>query len=168
MQRSLEVSAPLTAGLELVVEILSRDPARVLTGTSAAGNEVFAAEIAVELGGGTSLAHEVDMVFDHRPDDGAVGHFGLSWRARDHQGAFPVFGGDLEVQPDGDGSRLRLCGHYSLPLGAVGAFGDRLLGHRLARRSVQGFLDAAAARIDAEVADATVSVGEPHPELYLG
>jgi hypothetical protein len=55
-----------------------------------------------------------------------------------------------------------------LPLGAVGAFGDRLLGHRLARRSVQGFLDAAAARIDAEVADATVSVGEPHPELYLG
>lgn len=183
MERALEGTVPVEAGPERVIQILSRDPAGVLTGMPSADQGAFVAEMAVELGGGTSLAHEVDVVFGRRPDEGAVGRFGLSWRARDHEGAFPVFEGDLEVHPDGDGSQLRLSGHYSLPLGAVGAFGDRLLGHRVARRSIQGFMEAAAARIDAALApepeagasvapprtaDVTVTIDEVHPELYLG
>jgi hypothetical protein len=78
---------------------------------------------------------------------------------------------------------LHLSGHYSVPLGAVGAFGDRLLGHRVARRSVQAFLEAAATRIDAKLSgeaengesmippptsEITVTIDEVHPELYLG
>src|SRR5437879_4080817 len=145
MERALAASVRIEAGPEPVIEILSSDPAGILTGMPSANTGAFAAAIAVDLGGGTSLAHEVDMAFGRLPDDGPVGRFGLSWRPHDHQGALPAFGGDLEVHPDGNGSRLQLSGHYSLPLGPVGGFGDRLLGHRIARHSVKDFLEAAGA-----------------------
>lgn len=183
MERALEGTIPVEAGPERVTQILSCNPADVLTGLPSVDQGAFVAEMTVELGGGTSLAHEVDVVFGRRPDAGAVGRFALSWRARDHEGAFPVFEGELEVHPDGHGSQLRLSGHYSLPLGPVGAFGDRLLGHRVARRSIHAFMEAAAARIDAAVAreaeagasaarpptaDVTVTVDAVPSELYLG
>jgi len=183
MERALEASVRVEAETEPVIEILSRDPAGILTGMASPDTGAFAAEIAVDLGGGASLAHEVNMVFGRLPDDGPVGRFALSWRARDHQSALPAFGGELEVHPDGEGSRLQLTGHYSLPLGPVGRFGDHVLGHRIARRSVQAFLDAAGARIDAELAqmrdadrsearpptgNVTVTIEDVHTELYLG
>ena len=182
MERALEASVRVEAGPEPVIEILSRDPAGILTGRPSPDTSAFAAELVVDLGGGTSLAHEVDVAFGRLPDDGPVSRFGLAWRAHDHQGALPAFGGDLEVHPDGKGSRLQLSGHYSLPLGPVGGFGDRLLGHRIAHRSVQSFLEAAGARIDAEIAQTraagsmagprtesvTVAIEDVHTELYLG
>jgi hypothetical protein len=152
----------------------------VLTGRASPNKESFAAEIAVEVGGGTSLAHEVDVVFGRLLEDEDVGRFGLSWRGREHEGLFPVFGGDLEVHPDGTGSVLRLAGHYTLPLGVVGAFGDGLVGHRFARRAIQGFVEAAAGRIEASLARElliTVPVSGPgrdlrpvetHSEIFLG
>jgi hypothetical protein len=85
------------------------------------------------------------------------------------------------VHREGAGSRLRLAGHYSLPLGSVGAVGDRLGGHRVAERSVRAFLEAAAARVDAIIvredgdalpatrtADIPVAVSGTRSELYLG
>ena len=183
MERALEATVRVEAEPEPVIQILASDPAGILTGMPSPDTEAFAAEIAVELGGGTTLAHEVDVAFGRLPDDGVVGRFGLSWRAHDHQGALPTFGGDLEVHPDGKGSRLHLSGHYSLPFGPVGGLGDRLLGHRIAQRSIQSFLDAAGARIDAELAqkrapdgsmarpateNMTVTIEDVHTELYLG
>jgi hypothetical protein len=183
MERALEASVRVEASPEPVIEILSRDPARILTGMSSPDTSAFAAELAGDLGGGTSLAHEVDVAFGRLPDDGSLSRFGLSWRAHDHQGALPAFGGDLEVHPDGKGSRLQLSGHYSLPLGPVGGFGDRLLGHRIAHRSVQALLEAAGARIDSALAqerhaggsgagrqteNVTVTIDDVHTELYLG
>jgi len=183
MERPLEANVRVEAEPELVIVSLSSDPAGILTGMPSSDTGAFAAEIAVDLGGGASLAHEVDVAFGRLPDDGPVGRFALSWHAHDHQSALPAFGGDLEVHPDGGGSRLQLIGHYSLPLGPVGRFGDQLLGHRIARRSVQAFLDAAGARIDAELAqmrDAArfesrspteneiVTIEDVRTELYLG
>jgi hypothetical protein len=182
MERALEASVQVEAGPEPIIEILSRDPAAILTGMPSPDSGAFAAEMAVDLGRGTSLAHEVDVAFGRLPDRGAVGRFALSWRAHDHQAALPAFGGDLEVHPDGKGSRLHLSGHYSLPLGSVGGFGDRLLGHRIVRRSVQAFLEEAGARIDAELArkradvsetrppteNVTITINDVHTELYLG
>jgi len=183
MERGLEASVRLEAEPEPVIEILSRDPAGVLTGMPSPDTGTFGAEIAVDLGGGASLVHEVDVAFGRLPDDGAVSRFALSWHAHDHQGALPAFSGDLEVHPDGKGSRLHLSGHYSLPLGPVGRFGDQVVGHRIARRSVQGFLDAAGARIDAELAqkrqaggpvagppteNLTVTIDNVPTEFYLG
>jgi hypothetical protein len=182
MQRMLEATVHVQAGPEPVVEILSGDPAGILTGLPSPDRGAFVAEMAVDLGGGTSLVHEVDVTFGQLADDGPVRRFGLSWRARDHHGALPAFEGDLEVHAQGEGSRLHLSGQYSLPLGPVGGLGDRLLGHRIALRSVQTFLEAAGARIDAELtqkrhtavpagpptAKTTVTIQDVHTEVYLG
>ncbi len=184
MERALEASVRVQAEPKLVVEILCSDPPGILTGRPARDTEAFAAELAVDLGGGVSLAHEVDVAFGRLPNDGAVGRFRLSWHAHDHQGALPTFEGHLEAHSEGSGSRLQLSGHYSLPLGPVGGFGDRLLGHRIARRSIQTFLEAAGARIDGELAhlkrrtegpvantpreSVTITMEDVHPELYLG
>lgn len=168
MERTIEATTRLEASAERVVEVLSTEPAGVLTGRPSPNKESFEAEIAVEIGDGTSLAHEVDVVFGRLLDEGDVGRFGLSWRAREHEGLFPFFGGDLEVHPDGTGSVLRLAGHYTLPLGVVGALGDGLVGHRFARRAIQGFVEAAAGRIEAALARGlvtTVPVSGPRPGL---
>jgi hypothetical protein len=184
MERALEASVRVEADPKLVVEILCSDPAGILTGLPSRDTGAFGAEIAVDLGGGASLAHEVDVVFGRLPNDGTGGRFSLSWHAPDHQGALPAFAGHLEVHPEGSGSHLQLSGHYSLPLGPVGGFGDRLLGHRIARRSIQTFLEAAGARIDGELAhrqrrtdgppasppteSVTITIDDVHTELYLG
>lgn len=183
MERALEASVRVEADPMLVVEILCSDPPGILTGRPAPDTEAFAAELAIDLGGGASLAHEVDVAFGRLPNDETLGRISLSWQAHDHQSALPTFEGHLEAHPEGIGSRLQLSGHYSLPLGLVGGFGDRLLGHRIARRSIQTFLEAAGARIDGELAhmkrrtkvvaspapeSVTITVEDVHPELYLG
>lgn len=183
MERAIEASVRVKASPEFVVEILSSDPAGILTGIPSRDTAAFPAEIAVDLGAGTSLAHEVDVAFARLADDGAVRRFALSWRAHDHQGALPAFGGDLRIHPEGNTCRLHVSGRYSVPLGPVGGFGDRLFGHRIARRSVQAFLESASARIDAALdqqrethgsatghaaENATITIEDVHTELYLG
>ena len=182
MERALEADVRVEASPELVVEILSSDPAGILTGMPSPDTAAFPAEIAVDFGGGASVAHEVDVAFARLPDEGAVRRFSLAWRAHDHQGALPAFRGDLKVHQESNGSRLQVSGRYSVPLGPVGGFGDLLLGHRIACRSVQAFLAAAGARIDAALAqrrdtrgaaglgseNVTITVGDVHTELYLG
>jgi hypothetical protein len=182
MERALEANVRVEASPEFVAETLSNDPAGMLTGMPSPDTVAFLAEIAVDLGGGTTVAHEVDMAFARLSEDGPVRRFSLSWRAHDHQGALPAFHGDLKIHQEGNGSRLQVSGRYSVPLGPVGGFGDLLLGHRIACRSVQAFLEAAGARIDAALAqrdssrsaagiapeDVTITVDDLHPELYLG
>ena len=75
MERALEASVRVQAEPKLVVEILCSDPPGILTGRPARDTEAFAAELAVDLGGGVSLAHEVDVAFGRLPNDGAVGRF---------------------------------------------------------------------------------------------
>jgi hypothetical protein len=183
MERALVAEVRVEASPELVAEILSSDPAGILTGMPSPDAVAFPAEIAVDLAGGTSVAHEVDMAFAPLSDDRAVRRFSLSWRAHDHQGALPAFRGTLEVHQESSGCRLQLSGRYSVPLGPVGRFGDLLVGHRIASRSVQTFLEAAGARIDATLAqrrgthgsaadlaseNVTITVEDLHTELYLG
>lgn len=184
MERTVEAVTRLEASPQRIVEALATDPAGVLAGTPAPGKESFLAEVAVELGGGASLAVAVNVTFGRLLDEGGVGRFGLSWHASEHEAVFPAFGGDLEVHPDGTGAILRLTGHYRPPLGAMGAFGDGLVGHRVARRALQSFLEAVAARVEAALA-AELVAAVPRPgrttavasareeeaagsELYLG
>lgn len=176
MDRTIEVVTHLETTPERIIGLLAADPARILTGTASPDHGDFVARIDVEVGGGTSLSQEVDVVFGRLPSEAGVARFGLSWRARSHEHLFPVFGGDLEVHPDEGGSRLRLAGYYSLPLGALGVFGDGLLGHRIARRALQDFLDDAASRVagaDDDLLGARSGAGPrregtPRSELYIG
>lgn len=176
LERFVEAITHVEVEPEQLIELLSTDPAGILAGGSVPSREFFPAEVTVELGAGTSLAQAVDVTFGRLSPAAGVGRFGLSWRAVKHAARFPVFGGDLEVHPEGTGAVLRLAGYYLPPLGLVGAFGDSVLGHRVARRALQAFLEAAAARAEAALVltephhEATpVSGGEaPGTEVYLG
>jgi hypothetical protein len=53
---------------------------------------------------------------------------------------FPPFGAILTIEPAGEGSLLVLEGSYDPPGGAAGRFFDRLVGARLAARTMDGLL----------------------------
>jgi len=55
--------------------------------------------------------------------------------------AFPSFGATLTVRPAGEETDLVLDGSYEPPGGVVGALFDRVVGHRLAARTMDGLLD---------------------------
>ena len=78
-----------------------------------------------------------------------------------------------------EGTCLRLEGSYTVPLGAVGRFGDNVLGQRLARRSLSALLEQIAYRLESEVEwrAALANLSDPnlldlqetqHPEIYIG
>ena len=65
-------------------------------------------------------------------------------------GLFPVLDADITLAPHGESATLlALTGAYRPPLGAIGAALDRVVLHRVATATVQGFVD----RIGHAVAD---------------
>jgi hypothetical protein len=65
----------------------------------------------------------------------------LTWRATGAPALFPVFSGDVEVAPIGDGQTVvSIWGQYDPPLGALGDALDRFGLHRIAEASVRAFL----------------------------
>src|SRR5581483_5154215 len=72
-------------------------------------------------------------------DDDAVG-VPLWWEAATLPALFPTLNAGLEATPTPAGTELRLVGHYLLPLGRIGAYGDGLRGHRLAIACLDDFL----------------------------
>jgi len=74
--------------------------------------------------------------------DGTRIHEALKFRWRAHSWiSLPVMSGLITVRPNGLATELRMEGTYTSPLGAVGQLFDRIIGRRLAQRTVNGFLD---------------------------
>ena len=57
----------------------------------------------------------------------------------------------MELSEVRQGTGLRLAGRYTVPLGAVGRFADGVLGHRLARRSIEMLVESFGRRLEAAV-----------------
>lgn len=65
----------------------------------------------------------------------------IEWETIRLRGLFPRLEGDLELAPLGEGRcRLTLSGHYSPPLGVVGAVIDRGVLHKVAESTARSFL----------------------------
>jgi hypothetical protein len=66
----------------------------------------------------------------------------LRWEAiRPGGGLFPALDADLTLAPAGaDATSLGLAGAYRPPMGALGTALDRVILHRVAAATVQGFL----------------------------
>ena len=79
-------------------------------------------------------------------DDDGVG-LPLWWEAARLPALFPALDAGLEATPSPGGTELRLAGHYRPPLGGIGAYGDGLMGHRLARACLEDFLGRVSARV---------------------
>jgi hypothetical protein len=70
------------------------------------------------------------------------GDRGLTIRAQARHGAFPTFSGTLDSIPNGPAaSRVRLEGHYRVPLGRLGAIADAAGRQRVAEASLQKFFE---------------------------
>lgn len=158
MERSIEATTIISASADRVRGLLASDPAVALTNptTLAAGG----------------LHHDVVVTLDE-PELGAGGvSVPVSWHPVDHARLFPSFLGALEAEASVAGTRLRLIGSYSVPLGVVGQFGDGLVGRRLAQQSLQSLLASVAARIAAALAveppAAPVAVVEQPSEVFIG
>lgn len=110
----------------------------------------------VHLGRRLRLQREVTVGFGPfiEEDDGTV-TLALWWEAAQQPWLFPTFDGGLEVHDRRDGTELRLVGSYQLPLGQAGVFGDEFLGHRVARASLEAFLEEIAASVTVRLTKST-------------
>lgn len=94
------------------------------------------------LGPGPGVSRLVEVKFGEPVTRGDSVLVALRWEAIGPGGGlFPVLDADLTLAPGGEGATaLRLAAVYRPPLGALGAQLDRLILHRVAVATVQGFL----------------------------
>ena len=163
MQRQLQSEGPVAAPSDAVREILKFDPSGALASRPAAvGTRKFPMEVRVETDGGVAAGLEV-MVELGDADETAPDEFPLSWVPIGHTKLLPGFQGTIAVLADGASTRVRVAGSYRPPLGWAGRFGDGLVGHRVARRSLDALVAVIAARLGNEVRRRSEFVA-PRPE----
>jgi hypothetical protein len=170
MERHLESEGRVAARFEVVRETLLTEPARVLaSGQVAARATRFPVELRFETEGGTAAAQAV-MVEIGVPQAGGDAQFPLSWQPAAHTKLLPSFRGTLVAEPAGEDTCLRISGSYRPPLGQLGAFGDGLIGHRLARRTLDSLVGFVAKQLGDDARQRSESVRlrpAPYPESLL-
>lgn len=131
------------------------------------GRRVFRTTVPAEVAAGTTVEQSVRLTLGsvQREPSGDSVSVGVSWEPVGLQRVLPSFTGDLRIGPaEGRGAALELRGTYRVPLGPVGRFGDSVVGHRVARRSLDRYVDRLAARLDHEaVRRGTASTVRPAP-----
>lgn len=138
MERSIAALTTVGADPVAVGELLCRDP-RAIIGTAAMLEAtvrhvpVVRREVPVNVGDPTRTAGIVIVP--------------LGWHASSLEDLFPTFEGELAAEPLLSGTRLRLTGTYTVPLGLLGRFGDGLLFRRIAQESLGGWLEDLARRL---------------------
>jgi hypothetical protein len=154
VEQRIDVSADSHGAFERARNALIDDPVAVLAERCPPAEKHarrFRADLAVELTGGASVHQEVLMEAGLPTVDEGVLTLPLQWKATGREGLFPTFVGNLEASPARTGTRLRLVGTCTLPLGWLGRFGDEKLGHRAAERSLSRYLEDVATRLQVEV-----------------
>lgn len=155
MEQSIAASTTIRAAFARARDVLLDNPGLVLCDTCSAADRQarrFRTPLAVDLPGGATIQQQVELQLGvTRSVDGDGIALPLTWRATDHDRLFPTFDGELEASPESSGTLLRLHGTYTVPLGAVGRFGEGIAGRQVARRSLGTFIRDVARRLDAEV-----------------
>ena len=182
MERSLEASTAISVAFGRVRKVLLADPGVVFGDTETIDDRRarrFRADLAIGLGGGAEVHQQVMLQLGAPRSVGAELVVPLTWHPRGRQRWLPSFRGVLCASPDRRGTRLRVQGTYSVPLGVVGRLGDDVLGHRLARRSLGDLVEELGRRLVSEVRRTVGPVERPrdleaidlrggHPEIYVG
>ncbi|MDE0802157.1 MAG: hypothetical protein OSA99_02420 [Acidimicrobiales bacterium] len=156
MERRVEASAAMHVSAGAAQVVLRSTPELVLGEPEPGprrGRRTFNATLPAQLRPGTTVEQAVlvSIMPLHTGADPEHASAPLTWEPTGLQRLLPRFAGELRVGPIGRrGSRLTVRGHYSAPLGRVGRFGDSVLGHRVARRSLELYVDRIAQRIDHE------------------
>jgi len=93
------------------------------------------------LPGGSMIEHDITVRLNWLPKGMAEDvQLAVSWVPANER-HFPSFGGRIEALPEGAAAcNLRITGEYHAPHGLIGKLFDALLGHRIARASVDDLL----------------------------
>jgi hypothetical protein len=175
MQRPIEVATSIEARFAQVCEVLA-DSSGIVSGAGATTVRYPPRRIVlgVDLGCGASVQQEVLV----RLGVAQITETGLvvpvAWKATGRKWLFPTFGGELEASEADDGTRLRLHGTYTVPLGVVGWVGDGAVGCRLAYRSLDALLVGLGRQLEVEadrrrrLAPDLLTTEWEHSEIYIG
>lgn len=146
---SQRVDVPILAALQLFDE----QPGRLI------GRRVAPAEqgppdlLTVTLPAGRRITRRVEIGYGPLMEEDDVLAIPVWWQDAVHPDLFPTFDGGIELRGDERGTELWLVGSYQPPLGALGGFGDSILGRRVVLATLEKFL--------AGVADRLVAVAAP-------
>lgn len=162
MEREIEASTAVQSPLAWARRVLTDDPGSVLSDDCSTADRAmrqFRATLALDTAGaGASVRQDVviDVGLPRDDHDGPADDekpfvLPISWRAAGFERLFPTFDGELVLEGPPDAPTLSVRGHYVVPLGPMGRFGDGLIGRRIARRSLASFLESVAQRLDAAV-----------------
>lgn len=158
MERPIAASHVVRARFDRARDLLVHDPVGYLGDRVVPGRRRrFVAVLSADIGGVT-VDEDVQVEMAAVRLAARSAQWDLTWRAVDHGRLFPTFRGTLELSPHRSSdlhrwflaarSIIRISGAYSPPLGPIGVFGDGVIGHRLARQSVEGYLNRVAHRIE--------------------
>jgi hypothetical protein len=93
-------------------------------------------------GAGRGVSRPVEVRFREPVTRGNTVVLTVRWEAVGSGGLFPVLDADITLTPHGSAaSLLVLSGAYRPPLGALGAALDRVVLHRVAEATIQGFVN---------------------------
>ena len=175
MQRPIEVATWIGAGFAHIGEVLADDPG-VVFGDGASTHQHLPRRtvLGVDLGSGTSVHQEVlvHLGVAQTTETGLV--LPVAWQATGRTRWFPTFTGELEASEADGGTRLRLHGTYTVPLGVIGRVGNGVVGWRLACRSLDALLAALGRQLEVEVDRRRRSVRDlvvpewERSEIYIG
>lgn len=159
--RAIEVTCDIRASAENACAVLSGAMPMIVSGTRHAhdGTGTYPSTLHVDSRHG-SLHHEVLVTVAPTED---AGRWTISIQPVGSERALPSFDGTLAVDDVDNRTRLVLAGNYEPPLGRVGAFGDGVLGHRLARQSLQRLVTECGERLDGEADRLVRAGGKPAP-----
>jgi hypothetical protein len=182
MEQPIEASTTSRVPFARACEVLLDDPGAVFSESQTDRQRSatrFRTELSVDLGAGASV-HQKVTLHEGVPRPTVTGLvLPVTWQATGRDRLLPTFSGALQVSERSRETGLRLDGTYTVPLGAVGRFGNGVVGRRLARRSLNTLVELLASRLESEVARRD-SLGGPrespalvfdvqdHPEIYIG
>jgi hypothetical protein len=166
MKRTIDVAAPVNAGTVDVAEIVATgagllfDDDAVIDRPNGVAGE-FQSDL--HFGGQNGSVHHKVVVHLAASPVGRSRTWLMTVRPQGHARLLPSFEGTIALDEQGGRSVVRVHGAYEPPLGVPGAFGDGLVGFRIARRSLDSFVHDVARRIDRAVDQRAVSARAPVP-----
>lgn len=164
MQRTIEVQGMVRACLERTRDVIEHQPEVAFGRRTPDVSRHHLSSVPVPVAKGASAAQEVELELGGPIVDADMVRWPISWRPTTHDRVLPSLRGTLTASRRADATTaLVLQGSYRPPLGFVGHFGDGVVGHRLARRSVESYLRGVAERVTTEAASRTAARFVPVP-----
>ena len=160
--RPIDLTRDLRTATIDAAAVIAGDTATIFSARPSGGNEAGTFRAALHVDGRNgSLRH--DAIVTARPVSGLAHTWSITIRPAGAARVLPSFTGTMAVKEREVGSTLQLLGAYTPPLGPIGAFGDGVVGHHLARQSLERFLAEIGGRIELLADRLVPPVGRPAP-----